>query len=113
MNKKIDCRKCEFYMDDFLERNLIGEELYDFLNHILTCDECYEELETRYLVSEVLLRLESGETIDLRNELKNKVQSSRKALRLHSYFDNLFVSIEVVAAVIVVFTILNGIMRYL
>lgn len=113
MNRQIDCRTCESYMDDFLDRNIIGEELYDFLNHILSCDECYEELETRYLVSEVLLRLESGETIDLRAELKNKVKGARRALRMHSYTVHIFESLEVVAAVVFIFTILNGILRYL
>lgn len=113
MYREIDCNTCELHMDNFLERDVIDDELFDFLNHVLHCDDCYEELETRYLVSEVLSRLESGETIDLRRELVNKINGARKALKIHSFVENLYSSIEVIAAVMFIFAVLNALVRYL
>lgn len=113
MFKQIDCQTCEIHMNNFLERDVYDDDLWDFLNHILYCETCYEELETRYLISEALIRLENGETIDLKKELRQKVNGARKALRLHSYVEQIYSSIEVVAAVIMLFTILNALMRYL
>lgn len=113
MIKEIDCNTCEQHMNSFLERDVIDDDLWDFLNHVLHCDDCYEELETRYLVSEVLMRLESGETIDLRRELRQKINGARKALKIHSFVNDMYFSIEVIAAVMFIFALLNALVRYL
>lgn len=105
MNNNLDCRTTESYMNEFLEMNLIGEELWYFLNHILNCDSCYEELETRYLLAEALSRLEEGETLDLRNELRARVMGARKALRIHRICDSIYRTIEIIAAICIAFNV--------
>ena len=103
MGMKIECRSVELYMNDFLEGTLIGDELWDFLNHVLNCNSCYEELETRFLLREALLRLEEGETLDLRRELRDKIKSARMALKLHRLGDIIYRTIEIVAGIVIAF----------
>lgn len=103
MNDKLLCRRTELFMNDFIEHKLVGDDLWDFLNHILSCDACYEELETKYLLSEALARLENGETIELEKELRAKINYSIRSLRFHRVCDYIYRSLEIIAGIVVTF----------
>lgn len=105
-----ECGFFELHINDFLSNNLVGDNLNFFLNHISNCPTCYEELETQYLLSEVLLRLEDGETIDLRKELEYKINSSRKILHFHYIFESIFHTIDLLSGVVIAFG-LYGLIR--
>jgi len=113
MNNKQNCRTTELYMNDFLETKLVGDDLFDFLNHILNCSACYEELETRYLLAEALSRLEEGETLDLRRELKARVKGARRALRIHRFGDAIYRSLEVLSAIMIAFYLGDFLSRFI
>lgn len=107
ISSEYDCRTSEQCMNAFINNELTDYELYCFLNHVIKCASCYEELETSYLLSEALSRLEEGETIDLENELKQKVKNSRKALRIHGFIGNIYRSAEIISMIIVLLFLLN------
>lgn len=96
----IDCRASEQMMNDFVESKLVGEHLWQFLTHVERCPECFEELETRYLISEALSRLENGESIDLRSELKNKIKGAKRAMYLHYFNEDVLRVIEIISMII-------------
>lgn len=102
-----DCRTSEQCMNAFINNELTDYELYCFLNHVIKCASCYEELETSYLLSEALSRLEAGETIDLEYELKQKVQNSRIALKIHRFIGNIYRSVEVISLIMTMLFLLN------
>ena len=103
MDDKLLCRNTELLMNDFIEHRLVGDDLWDFLNHLLTCPACYEELETKYLLSEALIRLENGETIELEKELKSQIIHSRRSLRLHRFCDCVYRTLEIISVIVVAF----------
>lgn len=109
----LDCRSCEQDMNDFIDNSLIGNELWDFLNHVRNCPTCYEELETRYLLSEALTRLENGETIDLHKELEHKINYSRFTLRLHRHVDSIARSMEIIAGIIVAYSLMYQVLEWI
>lgn len=101
----IDCRTSEQYMNGFVESRLVGENLWQFLTHVEKCPECFEELETRYLIAEALNRLENGEAIDLRRELKNKIKFSKRAMYLHYFNEDFLRILEIISMLIACYSL--------
>ncbi|MBR1451617.1 MAG: hypothetical protein IJ591_07860, partial [Lachnospiraceae bacterium] len=91
----IDCTICEQNMNSFIENSLVGENVWQFLTHVERCPECYEELETRYLIAEALGRLEAGESIDLRKELQQKIKFTKRAMYFHYFNEDVLRVFEV------------------
>lgn len=108
----IDCRTSEQYMNDFVESKLVGEQLWQFLTHVEKCPECFEELETRFLIAEALNRLENGEAIDLRSELKNKIKFSKRAMYLHYFNEDVLRILEILATFIACNSLYNLLAQY-
>lgn len=113
MNSTINCSICEKNMDSFLDNELIGEHLFYFLDHIEQCPNCYEELETKYLLSEALTRLENGETINLKGELKHKLSVAMRIFKIHNFFEMMCLSLETIGSVIVAFEVVDMLFRYI
>jgi len=78
------CQEAEQNIQAFIDDELTGEPLANFVKHIDNCHSCYEEMETSYLLKEALSRLENGETFDLRGELQAKMNNMRECLEIHS-----------------------------
>lgn len=113
MIEQFNCRETEQKMNDFIESAITGEDMWYFLNHVLNCPACYEELETRYLLAEALSRVENGETINLRKEITNKIESARFILKVHRRTEIFARTIQVVALIAVAFALVNNIVTYL
>lgn len=113
MGEPISCRTTELLINDFINGTLIGDDLFDFLNHIRECPSCYEELETQYILVTALSKIENGENFDLAKELKAKIRNATYALRMHRFFDVLFRTSEVCAGVMVAFEIIRILSVYL
>ena len=80
MENRASCKDVEDLLQPYLENKLNIEETELLLNHISTCSECGDELEIRYLLMEGLKRLESGETLDLKKELDDRIWHSRQRI---------------------------------
>ena len=59
----MDCKETQSLVMDYLNRELGGEILDDFLHHIRGCRECYEELEIYYIIHFAMQRLDSEELV--------------------------------------------------
>jgi hypothetical protein len=101
----IDCTICEQNMNSFIENSLVGENVWQFLTHVERCPECYEELETRYLIAEALGRLEAGESIDLRKELQQKIKFTKRAMYFHYFNEDVLRILEVFSMIIIVYEV--------
>ncbi|MCR5687037.1 MAG: hypothetical protein K6G58_03375 [Lachnospiraceae bacterium] len=99
----IDCAACEQNMNAFIENRLVGEMLWQFLTHVESCPECFEELEIRYLIAEALGRLENGEAINLRSELSQKIKATKRAMYLHYFNDDVLRITEILSMIIVIY----------
>lgn len=67
------CQESVQLIQAFVDDNLYGEELEEFLWHIDNCPNCYDEMEVSYLLKEALSRLEDGTSFNLTSELKTKI----------------------------------------
>lgn len=108
----IDCDACEEHMNNFIENRLVGETLWQFLTHVERCPECFEELETRYLIAEALGRLENGETINLRNELAQKIKVTKRAMYLHYFNEDVLRILEILSMVIIVYEVFGFLSKF-
>ncbi len=99
----IDCNECELHMNSFVENKLVGEMLWQFLTHVEQCPECFEELEIRYLIAEALGRLENGESIDLRNELAQKIKVTKRAMYFHYFTEDVRRIVEIISMIVIVY----------
>ncbi len=77
------CNETEQYIKLYIDDELTGAKLREFLAHIEGCPTCYEEMEINYLIKEALSRLEDGTTFDLQKELILKLQNSKRCLAIY------------------------------
>ena len=107
----IDCRQCEQHMNSFIANDLVGETLWQFLTHVEKCPECFEELEIRYLMAEALDRIENGEGINLRNELKRKIRVTKKAMYFHYFIEDILRIVEIMSMIVIVYEMYGFVSR--
>lgn len=96
------CQEAEQKIQAFIDDELTGEPLANFVKHIDHCHSCYEEMETSYLLKEALSRLENGETFDLRGELQEKMNNMRECLEIHNALTLFRRSVSICAGITVV-----------
>lgn len=108
-----ECREYEQQIGSFIENGLTGIELSRFLSHVEKCRNCYAEMETRYLISEALNRLEEGESIDLKNELSFKIKTAKRSLGFQFIAGMIRTSSELVAIFYLLFCALDIFMKYM
>ena len=72
----MNCKEAEKTIPSFLNDELDGDDLADFLEHIEECPECKEELSIQFLVSEGLEQLEQGNNFNLQEALVETLDSA-------------------------------------
>lgn len=96
------CQEAEQLIQNFINDELTGEPLANFVRHIDKCHSCYEEMETSYLLKEALSRLENGEAFDLRGELTNKLSNMRECLGVHQILTVIRRTVSILASILIV-----------
>ena len=79
----MDCKETEKKIQSFLQDELDGSKLEEFVEHIESCPECMEELSIQFLVAEGLERLEGGSNFNLQKELLMKLQGAEHRINVH------------------------------
>jgi len=100
------CQEAEQKIQYFINDELTGEPLANFVRHIDHCHSCYEEMETSYLLKEALSRLENGETFDLHGELSNKLTNMRHCLEVHKMLTAIRRTISILASICLMMSVL-------
>ena len=98
----MDCKEVNKMIPDFLENKLDHRELRKFMEHILRCEDCKEELCIQFLVLEGMARLETGSTFDLQHELDKVLEDARRKMRIRRIFHYFIYGIEVLAIILIV-----------
>ncbi len=91
--KLITCREIVGMIPDFLDGKLSGRQQEHFLEHIRNCRNCYEELETNYMVNRTINYLDqdsrAGGSFDFKpmfekdlEEQEEKIVKNRKIREL-------------------------------
>ncbi len=77
----MDCKETRKNIYRFIEDEIEGKELQNFMKHVTECEECQEELAIQYLVTEGMRRLEKESSFDLQKQLEKKMEGARKKIR--------------------------------
>ena len=98
----MDCKDAEKKIPYFLQDELDGDGLEEFLEHVETCPECKEELSIQFLVTEGLERLESGNNFNLQKELFMKLDDAQYRVGIHRMLWYILVSLETAVALAII-----------
>lgn len=76
------CMEAEKKVIPYINDELSPMEVEDFLEHIETCEKCWEELEINYMVDVGLKKLDEADgTYDIVGDLRRKLEGSGKLLQ--------------------------------
>lgn len=82
-NSKLSpCKRADRLIPDYLDGKLGFDDTRFLIRHLKKCTECRDEMEIRFLINEGLKRVESGETLDLKNELERRLERSEWIITL-------------------------------
>ena len=73
----------ERYITLFINDELSGMRMKEFIEHIENCGSCFDEMETNYLLKEALNRLAVEGSYDLHGDLMRKIRNTKKCLEIH------------------------------
>ncbi len=81
------CDRAQKLITPFINDELDNEELEDFINHVNTCSECYEELEVYYTLLTAMKQLDDEERIsdDFKLQLSTKLERAEEKI-IHKRF---------------------------
>ena len=77
------CRECEKQIPDFIGKKMHYLEMKRFLEHVDSCGSCREELVIQFLIPEGMAHLEDGDVFDLQRELRERLEESRRRIRIY------------------------------
>ena len=96
----MDCKETEKKIPSFLQDELDGSRLEEFIAHVENCAECKEELSIQFLVAEGLEQLEQGNNFNLQKALTWKLEDADDKIRINRALRRILLVLE--AAVVVV-----------
>lgn len=78
----MDCLNAQTRITSYVEGELRGEELKEFLLHMRHCSGCREELEIYYTLMEATRQLDEGQltTSDFMKELEDKMETELESI---------------------------------
>lgn len=99
----MDCKETEKKIPFFLQDDLEGSTLAEFVKHVENCPECKEELTIQFLVAEGLERLERGNNFNLQEELLIKLEWAQHRINIYRMLLYILMCLEAaVAAAIII-----------
>lgn len=99
----MNCKEAEKRIPSFLQDDLDGSKLEEFVEHVENCSECKEELSIQFLVTEGLERLEEGNNFNLQEELLMKLEGAEHRINVHRMLWYILLCLEAaVAAAIII-----------
>ena len=77
LDKHKNCQNAQSMVLNFINNKLDKEETKEFIEHIRSCKDCWEELEIYYVMLIGLKQLDEGEELaaDFKEKLQNEVDS--------------------------------------
>lgn len=104
----MNCKEAEKKIPSFLNDELDGDDLAEFLEHIEECPECKEELSIQFLVAEGMEQIEQGNNFNLQEALLETLESADDRIRVNRILRRVLLWLEfavaaaIVAAVVIV-----------
>ena len=79
----MNCQEASKRISSFINGNLKRGELKDFIRHLESCPDCYEETDVLYMMREADLAFQDPDArnFDFSHALKDRLSAIRKAFR--------------------------------
>lgn len=100
----MECKEVQKLVTKYISKEIEDKELAQFLEHIETCKECYEELEINYTIFSALMQLDDipNASYDMNAMLLEELKASKKYMIRKRAFDSFKKAIYVIAIVAVI-----------
>lgn len=102
MGRVMNCKEAEKKIPSFLDDELDGRGLAEFVEHIDDCPECMEELSIQFLVAEGLEQLEQGNNFNLQKALTWKLEDADDRIRVNRILRHTLLVLEVAVVVVII-----------
>jgi|GEM_PF-642762 hypothetical protein len=109
---QMTCKEAKRMVQPFIEGKLKECRTRAFLNHIKTCQDCRDELETYFVVNYSLRYLdnEKNNSYDIQKLLTERIERAEQELRLHRIFKILTAAVLALGILIVTLVALHLLM---
>ena len=104
-DRGMNCKDAEKKIPYFLQDELDGSKLKEFVEHIDACSECKEELSIQFLVAEGLERLEEGNNFNLQEELLMKLEDAEHYISIHRILWRVLICLEAAVALAIIISL--------
>lgn len=80
----MNCSRCRNLIDDYVANSLNGDELDDFVMHVLHCESCMDELKINYSLLTALNQLDRGDELsedydfEVEQQIKKYVERKKR-----------------------------------
>lgn len=103
--KKLLCKEAQKMVIPYIEGELCRKDLERFVSHVQQCPECWEELETYYIVYKGLMQLDHQEELPMNilEALNEDLEDSENYLRNIRFMEILSEIMQALTAVLVMF----------
>lgn len=107
------CIEAQKLVKPYLEKELSDKQLEQFLDHVESCEECYDELEIYFFIYETLggaaLEDPEAEEYDFKKKLKKDIKNSRRYLRVRKTYRLFRCAVIVLAELLLIGAVITGI----
>lgn len=102
----MNCKEAEKKIPFFLDDELDGIDLAEFVEHIEDCPECKEELSIQFLVTEGMEQLEQGNNFNLQEALLFKLGDADDRIRINRFLRKILLGLEIAVAVMILVAVI-------
>ena len=102
----MNCKEAEKKIPFFLDDDLDGRELAEFVEHIEDCPDCKEELSIQFLVTEGMEQLEQGNNFNLQKALLLMLGDADDKVRINRILRNILLCLEIAVAAMIIIAVI-------
>ncbi|MBD5491821.1 MAG: zf-HC2 domain-containing protein [Lachnospiraceae bacterium] len=102
----MNCKEAEKKIPLFLDDDLDGRELAEFVEHIEDCPDCKEELSIQFLVTEGMDQLEQGNNFNLQKALLLMLGDAEDKVRINRILRNILLCLEIAVAAMIIIAVI-------
>ena len=102
----MNCKEAEKQISLFLDDDLDGRDLAEFVEHIEDCPDCKEELSIQFLVTEGMEQLEQGNNFNLQKALLLKLGDADDKVRINRILRNILLCLEIAVAAMIIIAVI-------
>ena len=105
----MDCKKAQSLVTAYIKRQLDDRETEEFIDHIMHCQECHEELEIYFTIHFALQKLDEEQNVsyNIKKMLEDDLEATERKIRGRNIFRICSYAIMLAAEVLLVLVLIT------